>query len=79
MKRGSETLPVLLLHRRGLAFALVSKDVADFAIYAGSVASGVVDQFDPPLIIVVQSGLAEQVRGLHDGFDRVAEIVGQGA
>src|ERR1051326_8636434 len=55
-----------------------AEDIADLAINFGAVAAGLIDQLRPFFRSIIQLGLGQQVRGLHNGFHRVAEIMRQG-
>jgi len=55
---------------------LCAQVVANLAIDARGVARSVIDQFEPALAVFVEVALCEQIRGLHDGFDGIAQVVG---
>jgi len=59
--------------------ALRTKDLANLAVDPCRIFYSIVDQLHPLLIGSVKVRLAEEVRGLHDGFDRIAEIVRKSA
>src|SRR6185437_12731762 len=48
--------------------ALGTQDFADFPVDAGRVAGGIINQFHPFLVAVVELGLGQQIGSLHDGF-----------
>ena len=58
---------------------MAAENLAEFAIEVRGVLGGVLDELDPLVLLASETGLAEEVRGLHDGFERVAEVVSEGA
>lgn len=59
-----------------MAFSsLGAQHLTELAIDMSSVLSGLLDEFDPFFSMRRHLDLAEQVGGLHDGFDRIAQIV----
>lgn len=58
---------------------LIAKNLAEFAIELGGVLGSTLDQVDPFFLFAGKIRLTEQVRGLHDRLERVAEIVGEGS
>ena len=51
------------------------QNVANIAVNFGAIPAGLIDQIRPLLGIFIQVGLGQQVRGLHDGLNGIAEIV----
>ena len=58
---------------------LGAQDFPDLAIDSRRVLGCFVDQVKPLPIIIVERPLRQKVRGLHNGFNRITEIVCQGA
>lgn len=58
---------------------LSAQVVANFSVDAGRVARGIVDEFKPAFSIFIETALCQQVGGLHDGLDGIAQIVRQGS
>jgi hypothetical protein len=58
---------------------LSAKNLAEFAIELSGILGGVLDQVDPLFLFAGKIGLTEQVGGLHDRLERVAEVVSEGA
>ena len=54
---------------------MVAEQFAEFAIEMRGILGRILDQFNPLLLFDVEPGLAEEIRGLHDGLERVTEIV----
>jgi hypothetical protein len=58
---------------------LGAQNFADFAVDVSGVLGGVFDQVHPILARSLERQLAEEVGGLHNGFDGVAQVMRQGA
>src|SRR5438046_1418537 len=54
-----------------------SQHLTDVAVNLGGVLRRLFDQLHPFLAMRLQFRLAKQIRSLHDGLDRIAEIVRQ--
>src|SRR4051812_29540869 len=59
-------------------FALGAQHIADAPVDLGGVAGALVDHVRPFLAGVIKLRGVQQVAGLHDALDRVAEVVSQG-
>jgi hypothetical protein len=57
--------------------ALRFEDGADFTIDAGRILGGGANQVGPLLVVAIELGLSEKIRSLENGFDRIAQIVGE--
>src|ERR1700751_1044274 len=55
--------------------ALRTKNFPNLAVHPRCILRGLIDHLQPLLVSVVEFGLSQQVRGLHDGFNVIAEIV----
>ena len=56
---------------------LVTQDFPKAAIDPGGIVHCVFDHAGPPLSIRIKLGLVQEIAGLHDGLDGIAEIVGE--
>jgi hypothetical protein len=62
---------------RVMNLALLAQNLAQLVIDFYRVLRGLIDQFDPAARVLGRSCLRNQVGGLHNGFERIAEIVRQ--
>src|ERR1022692_628335 len=53
--------------------------LANLAIDSGRVLRCFIDQVEPPFVVLVEFRLGQKIGSLHDGFDVIAEVVGQDA
>src|SRR5438046_5118521 len=59
------------------SLALRAQDLPYITVNTCRIASGIVHQFQPTFVSVVELGLAEQVGRLHDRLNRVAQVMRQ--
>ena len=59
--------------------ALGAEDLADFAVDPGGFPGRIVNQREPLLALIVEMGMAQQIRGLHNVLNRVAQVMSQAA
>src|SRR5207248_11089548 len=76
--KGKRLPPVADVGQRLLRF-LSAQNLAHFADDPSRVTRAAIHQLYPALIAFIQLGLAEQITGLHHGFNRVAQVMRQGA
>lgn len=70
------------LHRERPAvehLAVVAHDFAELVVDVYRVLRGLIDELDPAALALGRAGLRNQVSGLNDGLEGVAEIVREGA